>query len=191
MDPWLADYDVVLQASAERLLLPLQAREPCSPQPLEGVLPSAHREPPRGQLPARGGRVSGAACVAPLAPCSLAQHDAAGVPSPQDPGPTNGVVASAPGHPLWLSVLALMKERWLENPERGVVELTGGWMHGCVKMRVRMLRNPQPAVLMLAPPPTASKPSPPNAPCRHSRRCHLRALQPAAAPTCGPDPGSL
>ncbi len=51
----------------------------------------------------------------------------------QDPGPTNGVVASVPGHPLWLKVLALMKERWQENPGREVVELTGdfsdfGWI---------------------------------------------------------------
>ncbi|KAI7838788.1 hypothetical protein COHA_007403 [Chlorella ohadii] len=43
----------------------------------------------------------------------------------QDPGPTNGVVASVPGHPLWLKALALMKERWQENPGREVVELTG------------------------------------------------------------------
>lgn len=43
----------------------------------------------------------------------------------QDPGPTNGVLASVPGHPLWTAVLDLMQQRWREDPDRHVVTLTG------------------------------------------------------------------
>lgn len=50
------------------------------------------------------------------------------------------MLASVPGHPLWLKVLALMKERWQENPYREVVELTGG-VHACraVQLWFRLL----------------------------------------------------
>ena len=43
----------------------------------------------------------------------------------QAPGPTNGVLASVPRHPLFRSVMEEMARRVAENATRNVLELTG------------------------------------------------------------------
>lgn len=43
----------------------------------------------------------------------------------QNPGPTDGIMASAPGNPLWVEVVTEMRKRWWDEPGRDVVEATG------------------------------------------------------------------
>ena len=86
----------------------------------------------------------------PPARCCAAYAARSPAAAAQDPGPTNGVVASVPGHPLWLKVLELMRERVEEDPQRGVVELTGGCLRtagaaGGVAPQAHGVRLPPPA----------------------------------------------
>ena len=110
---------------------------------------------PRELPPAPG------AALLPAEPLSpLTAHPLRPPAAPQDPGPTNGIIASVPGHPLWLEVLRLMQERWKEDPGRDVVEATGavaaeaavGRRLGAGRRRRRaLLQRPHPGPPPLSP----------------------------------------
>lgn len=115
----------------------------------------------------------------PVAHAQGEASDAFWVPPPfQAPGPTNGVLASVPGHPLWEAVMQSMRRKVAENASTPVVELTGAEPHPlarkqpCLKAAGREVAFP--ALMQYKQPAPSCRPRP-----------HVRALprrgRPAAA----------